>query len=202
MTDNQDNVLRAESVNGRPAKIIYETRSGVIFHITEINLPTLRAIQLKAQDLFSYPDKAPYQTPEENAFDDSQLTPAEDNPEYVAACLAVDSERAQWADRAIFDYATLCPAYPTPADMVATFKSELDKLRQIATFDKDDSDYEIVLKHLVLSWNQVGVDKDKNLKPTQSDYSRIIQLAIQTVALSPAEVQAGVRFFRIAVSGR
>ena len=200
MTDNQDNVLRAESVNGRPAKIIYETRSGVIFHITEINLPTLRAIQLKAQDLYPYPDKAPYQQPEENAFDDSQLTPAEDNPEYVSACLAVDSERAQWTDRAIFGYATICPAYPTPAAMVAAFKSELDKLRQVAILPKDD--YEAVLLHLVLSWNQVGVDKDKNLKPTQSDYSRIIQLAIQTVALSPAEVQAGVRFFRIAVSGR
>jgi len=181
---------------GRKALIVYETYSGIIFHITPLNLPLLRAIQLKAQDTFPYPDKAPYQQPEENSFADNQLTPAEDNPEYVAACLKVDSERAQWTDRAIFDYATHCPAFPTPEDMVAAFKDELAKLRKIATFDKDDSDYDIVLKHLVLSWNQVGVDSDKNLKPTSSDYSRIIQLAIQTVALTPGEVITGIRFFR------
>lgn len=188
------NSQQVESSEGRKALIIYECYSGVVFHITPINLPTLRAIQLKAQDLFRYPDKAPYQQPEENAFAANQLTPAEDNPQYLIDCQKVDSERAQWTDRAIFDYATYCPAYPTPADMVAAFKSELDKLRQIAVLPEDD--YEAVLLHLVLSWNQVGLDKDRNLKPTQSDYARIIQLAIQTVALTPDEVQAGVRFFR------
>ncbi len=194
------NNQQVESTEGRKALIIYECYSGVVFHITPINLPTLRAIQLKAQDLHPYPDKGPYQRPEENAFADNQLTPAEDNPEYVAACAAVDNERAQWTDRAIFDYATFCPAYPTPADMVEAFKSELAKLRKIAVLPEDD--YEAVLLHLVLSWNQVGVDKERNLKPTQSDYSRIIQLAIQTVALTASEVAQGIRFFRPTVPGR
>lgn len=195
-----DNATGGESVNGRPALIVYETFSGVVFHITPVNLPTLRAIQLKAEDLFKYPDPKPYQQPEENAFSDGQLTPPEDNPEYVAACHKIDAERAQWADRAIFDYAVRCPKYPRPEDLVTAFKDELAKLRQIAVLPEDD--YEAVLLHLVLSWNQVGLDSNKEFRPASSDYSRIIQLAIQTIALTPAEVQDGVRFFRPQLSRR
>jgi len=190
------NVLQVTDTDGRPVKIVYETYSGVIFHITPINLATLRAIQLKAADTFPYPDKEPYQIPDpvEVAFVEGQASKAEDNPEYIVACKAVDHERAQWTDRAIFSYAAKCPKYPTPEALVEAFRPQLDALREIAVLPEDD--YEAVLLHLVLTWNQVGVDNNRDLKPASSDFSRIIQLAIQTVALTPGEVSTGIRFFR------
>lgn len=194
MSGSDNGVLKTEITEGHQTRIIYETGSGVVFHITPINLPTLRAIQLKAQTLYPYPDKANYQQPEANAFSDNQMTPVADNPAYIQACMAVDRERSQWTDRAIFDYAVTCPKYPTRHELVNAFAPQLASLRQVA--ELPDDDYEAILLHLVLSWNQVGLDTDKQLRPASSDYSRIIQLAIQTVALTPAEVTAGVRFFR------
>lgn len=186
MADN--NVLTVDQINGRPSVFVYEALSGTIFHVTPINLPTLRAIQLKAQDLYPYPDPKPYQIedPSEVAFTPGQVSRAEDNPDYVTACKVVDLERAKWADRAIFDYAVTCPKYPTQDAMVQAFKPQLDKLRKIAKFEDTDSEYDIVLLHLVLTGNEGGL----------SDYVRIIRLAIQAVALAPAEVAQGIRFFR------
>ena len=189
-----ENVLTVDSLDGRPVKIIYECQSGVIAHITPLNIATLRAIQLKATDLFPYPDKAPYQKPEENAFVEGTLTPAEDNPEYVAKVREIDSQRAQWADKAIFNYAAKFPKYPTKQALVDAYREQLNELRQIANLPEDD--YEAVMLHLVLTWNQLATDSNKNIVDVGSDFKRIIQLAIQTVALTPAEVQAGIRFFR------
>lgn len=188
------------NVDGKPVVIIYEAQSGVNFHITPLSLPTLRAIQSKAKDKFPHPDKRPYQQPEENAFVEGQLTPAEDNPDYVAACADVDAERGQWVDRTIFNFAVRCPKYPTKEAMVAGYRVQLDALREIANLPDDD--YEAVLFHLVLTWNQLATNSENKLVTSGSDYARIIQLAIQTVALTPDEVTAGIRFFRPVVSRR
>jgi hypothetical protein len=190
----------AANGTGRPAITIYETQSGVVAHITPVNLPTLRAVQLKAADLFPYPDKKPYQKPEENGFSDNQMTPAEDNPQYLADCAAVDAQRKTWADRAIFDYAVRFPKYPTPQDLVAGFMPQLISLRKIANLPDDD--YEAVLFHIVLTWNQPTVDENNKLAVAANEYGRLIQLAIQTVALTPDEVTAGIRFFRPVLSER
>ena len=186
MADN--NVLTVASTEGRPGIIIYEALSGVIFHITPISLAVARAIELSVNDKIPYPDPKPYQVedPSEVAFTPGQVSRAEDNPDYVTACKVVDLERAKWADRAIFDYAVTCPKYPTQEAMVQAFKPQLDKLRKIAKFEDTDSEYDIVLLHLVLTGNEGGL----------SDYVRIIRLAIQAVALAPAEVAQGIRFFR------
>lgn len=173
--------------DGRPSVIIYETGSGVVAHITPLNLATLKAIQVKAADMHPYPDKAPYQKPEENAFSPGQMTAAEDNPDYVAACKVVDSERAQWADRTIFAFAVKFPKYPTRESLIAAFSDKLSDLRAIAVLPDDD--YEAVLHHLVLTWQPIGY-------PREADYVRCIQLACQTIALTPDEVTAGIRFFR------
>lgn len=186
--------------DGRPAVVVYEAQSGVIFYITPINLATLRAIQLKAADMFSYPDQHPYQQLEENAAVEGQLTPAEDNPAYIKDCQAVDGQRTQWADRAIFDYAVRMPKYPTRIDLIAAFAEQLARLRTIALLPEDD--YEAVLFHIVLTWNQPARDADDRLTVTSTEYGRILQLAIQTVALTPDEVTAGVRFFRPYLSER
>lgn len=191
-----NNVLTVASTEGRPVKFIYEAQSGVIFYVTPINLATLRAIQLKAAIVHPYPDKAPYEIPdpEEVSFAPGQTSRAEDHPDYQAACRALDKERKVWADRAVFDYAVECPKYPTPEALVTAFKPQLDRLRAIA--ELPDDDYEAVLFHLVLTWNQVALNESQQYTGAGNEFGRIIQLAIQTVALTPDEVQAGIRFFR------
>ena len=178
---------------GRPAVIQYECYSGVMAHITPLNIPTLKAIQQKAKLKFPYPDKAPYQVEQENAFVEGQLTPAEENPDYVAECQRIDHERALWVDRAIFDWCVTFPQFPTHEDMVTHFAPKLKLLREIAELPEDD--YEATLFHLVMTWNQPDY-KDKQLASGVSEYNRMVQLAIQIIALTPAEVTAGIRFFR------
>jgi hypothetical protein len=186
-TDTNSNVLSVTDADGRPSLILYETMAGVIFHITPLSLPTLRAIQIKAQEMYPYPDPTPYQKPEENAFDPNQKTQAEDDPAYVQLCHEVDRARARWADRSIFDYAATMPKFPTRESLIDACKPQLERLRKIATLEDDD--YESALFHCVLTGQPVN-------DPGQSDYARIIRLAIQSVALTAAEVSAGVRFFR------
>lgn len=186
--------------DGKPVVIVYECNSGVVFWITPLNLPTLRAIQLKARSLFPDIDPTPYRKPEENAFDPNQLTPAEDNPEYIQKVAELEAERSRWIKLAVFKYAAKMPKYPTEQDLIQAYQIQLTKLREIADLPADD--YEAILFHIVLSWNQVGEDSDGKLTHTDNDFNRIYQLCIQTVALEPSEVTAGIRFFRAKISGR
>lgn len=183
-----DNGLKVDSSEGRKSLIIHETLSGVIFHITPMSLPTLRAIQLKAQDAFPYPDKAPYQIddPVEVAFTEGQKSRAEDNSDYVEACKKMDNERAKWVDKAVFNYAARMPKYPTKEAVLTAYSEQLKALKEIALFDVEDDDYDIILLNFILTGN--------------ADYATIIRLAVQAVALTPEEVSAGIRFFRLRVS--
>ena len=181
------NELKVDSMDGRPALIIHECLSGVIFHITPISLPTLRAIQLKASDLYPYPDKAPYQIddPVEVAFTEGQKSRAEDNPEYIEECKKVDTERSKWVDKTVFTYAARMPKYPTREAVLLAYGEQLNTLKDIAVFDKDDDDYDLIMLNFILTGN--------------NDYATIIKLAVQVVALTPEEVSAGIRFFRARV---
>lgn len=192
------NGLNAAESDGRPIVIVHELQSGVIAHVTPINIPTLKGIQLKAKEKLPYPDKALYQLPEENGFVPGQMTAAEDNPDYVTECQRIDHERDVWADRAIFDYAVRFPKYPSKEAMVTAFRERLAALREIAVLPEDD--FEAILFHLVLTWNQPGYNQDKMMIASISEYNRLVHLAIQTVALTPAEVTDGVRFFRPVLS--
>lgn len=188
------NTLQVSDVQGRPSFILFETQSGVIWHIKPINIPTYRAIQLKSEEMFPYPDPLTYQKPEENGFDENQLTPATNNPEYVQLCEEVDRERRTWVDQTIFDYTAKMPKYPTREALIDGFKNELLALREIAVLPDDD--YEAILFHLVLSWNVVGRTPEGAIFVRASEYAKIIQLAVQTVTLTAEEVSAGIKFFR------
>jgi hypothetical protein len=184
--------LKTGDLDGRPSIIIYETQSGVIFHITPLSLPTVKAIQLKSQDVYPYPDKAPYQVPDpvEVAFAPGQVSAAEDNPEYVAACKKVDSERVKWTGKAIFRYAAKMPKYPTKESLLEAYGERLAQLKEIAVLeaDADDDDYDLIVLNFVLT----GHD----------DYSKIFQLAVQQLALTPEEISNGIRFFRPRIQGQ
>jgi hypothetical protein len=182
---------------GKPAIIEYETYSGVLVHIKPVNIATLRAIQMKAIEKFPYPDKAEYQLPDENAF--GGLGSAEDNPDYLNKCREIDSERGLWTDKTIFAYAVKFPKYATQQEMVNDFMSQLIELRGFGVLPEDD--YEAVLHHLVLTWNQPVV-RDNQLQAGNTEWARIIQMAIQTIPLTADEVSNGVRFFRPTLSGR
>jgi len=176
------------------SRIIHETMSGVVVHITPINLPTLRAIQLRAEKVFPDPDPTPFQHPEENAFDPSQMTRAEDDPQYMELLNKTKSDRARWVDKAIFTYCATFPDYPTSKSLIDRYYGDLTVLRSFAELPEDD--YEAIVYHIVLNGNKVGVDQSGQLTPTSSDFSKIVQLAIQVIALTPDEVVEGIKFFR------
>ncbi len=188
-----DNGKRA-TTEGRPVMIEYECYSGIMAYVIPLNIPTLKAIQLKAKTRFPYPDPRPYQVEEENAFVPGTLSKPEDNPQYVADCKAVDRERALWVDRTIFDWSVSFPQFKTRDELVAWFRPKLNALREIAELPEDD--YEATLFHLVLVWNQPTINESSQLTVGASEYNRLIQMAIQGVALTPAEVTEGIRFFR------
>ena len=134
---------------------------------------------------------------EQNSFVEGQLSPAEENPAYRAAKAEVELERRQWWERAVFDYAVTFPKYPTKQALIDAFKARLTQLRAIATLPDDD--YDAVLFHLILTWNQPGTGQD-GLFALRTEYSSVIQQAIQTIPLTAAEVADGIRFFRAQVS--
>lgn len=196
MSDNHSNGATKSEMEGRPAITLYEASSGVVFYITPISLPTLRAIQLKAEDLFPYPDEKLYEIPDpaDIALTPGQVSPASDNPEYIALCKDIDTERKAWTERAIFNYCVKCPKYPTEDAMISAFKPQLDALRNIAVIDMND--FDTILFHIVLTENKTMRNANGNLVIVSNEYGRIIEMCVQAVALSASEVSAGVRFFR------
>jgi hypothetical protein len=182
---SQDNI-------GKPSIVRYHTQSGVILHITPLNLATLRAINLMADDKFPYPDAKDYEKPIENAFVEGQTESGTVNPEYIEACKPIDQQRREWTDKAVFHFAVRFQDYPTQSDLIQHYAPRLLELRKIAKVQEDD--FEAVLHHLVLTGNTVI--SNKGLQASSSEYIDIIRIAIQTVALTPEEVTVGVRFFR------
>lgn len=187
------------SNKGRPAITEYEAQSGVMFNIAPINLPTLRAIQLKALELFPDIDPFPYTEPEENAFDPSQRTDPKQNPEYLKAVQKVGKQRKEWVDKTIFTYCVTMPAYPSQKELIEAYGDKLRALKAIAIIEFE-SDYEAILFHILLSWNLPALDGNNQMVPKENEYGRIISLCIQTVALTPAEVTSAARLFRPAIS--
>lgn len=179
---------------GKPSIVRFETMSGVVLHITPLNIATLRAINLKANELFPYPDKKDYEVPLENAFVEGMVDSAENNPEYLKACEPIDQQRKEWADKAVFNYAVRFQDYPTRESVINAFAPRLLELRKIATIQEDD--YEAILHHLVLTGNTIIRGDKSALQALTNEYIDIIRIAIQTVALTPEEVTQGVRFFR------
>lgn len=179
---------------GKPSIVRFETQAGVILHIAPLSIATLRAINLKSDELFPYPDKKQYELPLENAFVEGMKDSAENNPEYLKACEPVDQQRKEWTDKAVFNYAVRFQDYPTRESIINAFAPRLLELRKIAVVQEDD--YEAILHHLVLTGNTIVRGTTGALQALTSEYIDVIRIAIQTVALSPEEVTQGIRFFR------
>lgn len=127
-------------MSGKKSVIRYETQSGIELHITPVSLATLRAIMLKAEEIFPYPPKKDYEKPLENTFVEGMVDSAENNPDYIQACMAVDRERSQWRDKAVFMYAVHFADFPDINAVVQTFAPQLLELRKIAIVPDDNFD--------------------------------------------------------------
>lgn len=182
---------------GHPTIIVFETMSGVVLHITPLNLATVRAVQQKAQEVYPYPEKAPYELPLENTFSPDTKDSAENNPEYVLKCAEIDKQRRIWADRAVFDYAVRFPAYATRQDLINAFAPRLLELRKIAVLPDDD--YDAILLYIILSGNEIVSNKN-GLSDGTTEYTRVILAAMQALPLTGEEIAEGIRFFRVDLS--
>ena len=172
------------SNEGHPTAILYETLSGVVIQITPLSILSLRAIHLRAEREFPYPDKTEYQI--ESAVMASGFLPAEENPAYIEACQAIDRQRNDWSVAHILDVACSYPQYPTREALVAAFRPQLEKLRRVA--DLGDDDYENTLDHCVFTGRH--------------DKQMVIWAAEQNegLMLTAPEVVEGIRYFRLELS--
>lgn len=170
-----------QQITGYPSVIVFETMSGVIVHIAPPSAFTVQAIKQRAEELFPYPDPAPYELPIENAADPSIKMSAGENPEYKALCAPIDAERTRWIVAAMIDLACSYPAFPDQNHMLAHFRPQLEKIKAIASLDEDE--WQAVLKHCVFT----GV----------RDRQTVFDLAMQSknIPLTPGEVVEGIRFF-------
>lgn len=173
------------SVTGYPSVIVYETLSGMIVHVTPPSAFTIKAIKLRAEELFPYPDPAPYETPIENAVDPSIKQSAWDNPAYQALCVPIDAERTRWIVATAIDLACSYPAFPDQNHMLAHFRPQLEKIKAVVPLDEDE--WQAVLKHCVFT----------GFKDRQTVFDLTIQS--QQIPLTPGEVVEGMRFFRLEI---
>lgn len=185
-----------DNTSGIPARDIvrFITASGIECHITPINMATLRAINLKAEALFPFPDATPYRLPIPDT-DPVLYDNADANPEWIKVTNEIRAKRQEWVNDAVLKYAVRFPSYPTRESLIARFAADLMALRKIAELPEDD--FDAVLYHLVLSGNRVTRDKNNQFHTGTSDYGYVINACIQTVPLTQEEIVEGVRFFRI-----
>lgn len=200
--------------NGSPSLIEYETKSGIVCHIDMINIATLRAIKLRAETLYPYPDKTAYKVDlSGGSFADdairiaAEIEGAETNPDYIRAKMLVNIERDNYENSAILDIAVKFVSqqyedgtfqYYTSETLVNRFASQLLKLRRYA--ELPDDDYEAAVWYCVFNGNMLRPHKDSGaLEAVNWDFTYVKQLAIQQIPLSHSEVVAGIRYFRYPV---
>lgn len=190
----QDQSITDSNNEALPSVIEYVTQSGVLIHVTPLSIFTLQSLRHKAEDLYPYPAKADYQVPSEVTA--TGFIPAEENPEYVAACETIDKERGLWVDNAVLDLACTYPQYTNRETMIAHFAPRLLQIGKYIELEGDDWDN--VLKHCVFTKTAIT---GKALRNERVD---VVGLALQQsgLSLSMSEVMDGLRVFRLALPGR
>lgn len=208
--------MTSENGTGMPSLITYECKSGVVCHITPLNIATLSAVLIHIQDILPFPDKAAYALPLEGSFvsdevkKQAELDAADSNPEYQKACSEIMAERLKLENNAILDLSVRFlkefnseqqPVYYLPEELIEQFALPLAKLRKYA--ELPDSDYEAVVWYLVFSGNTLRRRPDNGkMEAINADFAYVKELAIQQIIpLSHAEVMAGIRYFRYQVPG-
>jgi hypothetical protein len=177
----------SDDPQGRPMIVQYEPASGVMVHIAPLSTFTIVAIRERSEELFPYPDPAPYELPIENAVEGVKA-PASQNPEYQELCKPIDAERLAYRMKAYIDIACTFPAFETPDALIGHFRPRLEQLRKVSKLDNDD--WQNVLNHCVFTGRK--------------DRETVLSIAVQneTIPLTPAEVVEGVRFFRAQIPGQ
>lgn len=177
-----------------PTFVEYTTLSGVTLYISPLNIPAVKAIGLKAAELFPYPDPTPYRKQMENAVE-GVLTPPEDDPDYVALVTTADSKRNEWSNRAILDYCVTFPDFSGRDEILNFFAAKRDALRKIAKFE-DNDDWNVTLYHIILSGSPIRSGANRG-----SDFVNVLNICVQSVELTGGEVLNGIRMFRPQIRG-
>lgn len=189
---NQDSI---DSNNeALPSVIEYVCQTGVLIHVTPLSIFTLQALRHKSEDVYPYPAKAEYEVPSELVA--SGFIPADENPDYKAACEAVDKERGLWVDNAVLDLSCAYPQYPNRESMIAHFAPRLLQMGKYIELSGDD--WKDTLQHCVFTKTTIS---GRSMRNERVD---VVSLALQQsgLALSMSEVMDGLRVFRLEVSGR
>lgn len=168
----------------KPIIVEYVTMSGVRVHCTPVHYSTHQAIELKAAELFPYPDKGEYEQPMENAADSSIVIPADENPEYVGLVKDIDAQRTLWVNEQLITIGASYPDFPSLADMVAFFQPRLEQLREIAIIKELNE--EAALTHCVYTGT--------------FDRAWVLRAIAQQAPLKEGEVLDAMRLFRVDVS--
>lgn len=187
-----------------PSIIEYITQSGVLIHISPLSLFLIMAIIAKSEEIYSYPDERDYRLTEmeiNGVLTDASLLasgfyPATENPEYVALCKKVDTERLDWQGYAFIEMACTFPQYESRDAMIATFRPQLEKMRHFASIPEDE--WHAVLDFCVFT-KKIEFVVDKGRKITTTERNNVILLAQQNsnLTLTTPEVVGAMRVFRV-----
>lgn len=189
----QDEHITDSNNEALPSVIEYITQSGVLIHVTPLSIFTLQALRHKAEEQYPYPAKVDYQVPSEVTA--TGYLPAEENPDYVAACKVIDGERGLWIDNAVLDLACAYPQFPNRESMQAHFAPRLLQLSKY--FELSGDDWADTLEHCVFTRTSI---QGRSMRNERVD---VVSLALQqsSITLSIPEVMDGLRVFRLALPG-
>lgn len=175
-----------------PTVIEFIPLSGVRLHIRPVNGAVVRAMVAKGESELPYPDPSPYMKQEEGAVPGT-LTLAEDDPEYVKLCKAVDAKRNHRLNSALLDFCVSYPDFGSRDDLLNYFAPQREALRKVATLPDDN--WEATRDYIILSG-------DKSRQLGSNDYADAISLCVQGVALTGGEIADGLRIFRPVLPGQ
>lgn len=167
------------TVRGRPKVIEIELDSGVMCHVTPLNLWAYQALQDAAKDKYPDPDKKPYEEPLENAATPGIVIPAEDNPDYMEALAAVHGQRVAF----MLDWLTRRHiVFPEGETAIRERFADAVKDLQDISSDLDVTDWPAFLKYFVIS---------------PAEFSAIMAILQDQFPVTEAEVRDGYRLFRL-----
>lgn len=206
MSDNNVNPNVNPANEALPTVVEYCTQSGVLIHVTPLSLFLIQAVINKSEDIFEYPSEKDYRLTEQLnesgemvQADDviaSGFFPASENPEYVALCKAVDTERLDWQGYAFIELACTFPQYESRDAMIAFFRPQLEKMRRFAAIPEDE--WKAILDFCVFT-KRVKFNLDKGGVITTTERNTVILLAQQNInqMLTTSEVVGAMRVFRL-----
>ncbi len=153
---------------------LYQTQSGVELIITPITLLTQSALQRQASERFPEPDRTPFEKPLENAFEEGDILPATENPDWQRLNQIQMQKRLEYFQELILNVGV------TVADKEKFILAYIDQYEAL------DSD--------LFNLEFVGILNFFVCNP--SEIAEIIRIILGKLPLTEVEIRDGLKFFR------